>query len=231
MIKIIVVDDEQLIRESIATLLGLEEGITVVATAASGTQALKEAAKRKPNVVVSDYRMPGMSGIEMATLLMEKSQTPTVLVTSFALPGLVETAIAGGVRGLLPKSASIETLTRTIRAVAQGNTYLDPDLAFQTMVVGNNPLTFVEVRVLELARRGMTPREISDSRDTTISTTRNHIQTSVKKLNARNLLEAISIAEEHGWLTSGPSGSDKKPGGNSGGSPGGNPDGKKGGAA
>jgi two-component system response regulator DesR len=198
--RIIIVDDERLVRESMLALLSREESIDVIATVASGAEAIDISAAFLPDVVLSGLQMSGMNGIDLAVELMRKYSIPTVLVTSQARPGLVDAAIASGVRGMLTRDASTAKLVDTILKVAGGDSCIDPDLVFEAMLVGSNPLTCREKEILNLSRHGAPMEEVALQSKTSSATVRNHLHAAKRKLNARNHMEAVSIARTRGWI-------------------------------
>ena len=200
MIKIMIVDDEHLIRDSIASLLGLSDEIEVVATASSGAEALDLVEQHHPDVVITDLQMPGMSGVDLAVTLQADYAIPTVIITSHALPGLMETIVIKGIRGVLPKAVTAAALIEAISRVKNGETYIDPGFAFETMLTGLNPLSPEEREVLKLTSQGATYEEMAKQLRVKEDTVLARLKRAAEKLGARNLLGAIHTAQTNGWI-------------------------------
>lgn len=201
MIKVLIADDENLIRDALAGLLGLEEDIEVVARAASGAEALAAAAKFTPDVALLDLQMPAPDGIETARqLATDLPDCRCVIVTSHGLPGYLKTALAAGVRGFLPKTVSAQTLASVVRTVAEGGRYVDPQLAAEAIGAGDSPLSPREADVLAEARDGSAIDEIAKRVSLSPGTVRNYLSVAAGKLGAGNRHEAARIAAERGWI-------------------------------
>lgn len=201
MIKVLIADDENLIRDALAGLLGLEDDIEVVARAASGAEALAAAVKFGPDVALLDLQMPEPDGIETARrLATELPDCRSVIVTSHGLPGYLKTALAAGVRGFLPKTVSAQTLANVVRTVAGGGRYVDPELAAEAIGAGDSPLSPREADVLAEARDGSAVDEIAQRVSLSPGTVRNYLSVAVGKLGAANRHEAARIAAERGWI-------------------------------
>ncbi len=161
-IRILLADDEHLIRTALAQMLDLEDDLTVVAEAASGDEALAMADRFPVDVAVLDLQMPGPDGITVARRLSERGHScAAVIVTSHGRPGHLKRALADGVRGFLPKTTSAATLAQVVRTVHAGGRYVDPELAAEAMAAGDSPLTPREADVLELAADGAPIEEIA----------------------------------------------------------------------
>lgn len=200
-IRLILADDESLIRDAVATLLGLQPDLEIVGVAASGTEAVALAAKVSPDVAVLDLQMPGLDGIEVAESLAKTHPgTAVVIVTSHGRPGYLKRALAVGVRGFLPKTASSQVLATAIRQVVAGGRYVDPELAADAIAAGDSPLTGREADVLEIAADGGTAEEIAARTALAPGTVRNYLSSAVAKLGAQNRHEAAQIARRHGWI-------------------------------
>lgn len=201
MIKVLIADDENLIRDALAGLLGLEEDIEVVARAASGAEALAAAAKFTPDVALLDLQMPAPDGIETARqLATDLPDCRCVIVTSHGLPGYLKTALSAGVRGFLPKTVSAQTLASVVRTVAEGGRYVDPQLAAEAIGAGDSPLSPREADVLAEARDGSAIDEIAKRVSLSPGTVRNYLSVAAGKLGAGNRHEAARIAAERGWI-------------------------------
>lgn len=201
MIRVLLADDEHLIRGALAALLSLEDDLEVVGQAATGTEALAMARALRPDVAVLDMQMPAPDGVAVArTLQAELPQCRTLIVTSHGRPGHLKRALAAGVRGFLPKTVSAEVLAGVVRTVHGGGRYVDPELAADAISAGDSPLTPREADVLELAAEGAPVEEIARRAALSPGTVRNYLSSAVTKLGAANRHEAVRLARSNGWL-------------------------------
>ena len=201
MIRILVADDEHLIRDAIAGLLDLEDDFEVVGRAGAGAEALAVAARLRPDVALLDLQMPEPDGIEVARRLgTELPDCRCIIVTSHGRPGYLKTALAAGARGFLPKTVSARTLAHVVRTVAEGGRYVDPELAAGAISAGDSPLTPREADVLGLARDGAPVEEIALRVSLSRGTVRNYLAAAIAKLGAANRHEAARIAADQGWI-------------------------------
>ncbi|MBD7950871.1 response regulator [Oerskovia rustica] len=201
MIRILLADDENLIRDALATLLSLEDDLDVVVQAASGTEALAAARKHAPDVAVLDLQMPGLDGIEVArALAVEAPGCRVVMVTSHGRPGYLKRALEAGVGAFLPKTVSSRVLADVVRQVQAGGRYVDPELAAEAIAAGSSPLTAREADVLELAAGGAPVEEIATRASLAPGTVRNYLSSAAAKLGATNRHEAVHLARRHGWI-------------------------------
>ena len=201
MITVLLADDENLIRDALASLLQLQDSLDVVAVAASGTEALAAALHHRPDVALLDLQMPGLDGISVADRL--RTELPTcacVTLTSHGRPGYLRNALAAGVRGFLPKTVSAQILTSVIQTVAGGGRYVDPQLAAETIGAGASPLSPREADVLSLAAAGSPVEEIAERASHTVGTVRNYLSSAVTKLGVANRREAVHLARDRGWI-------------------------------
>ncbi|GAA4953758.1 MULTISPECIES: response regulator transcription factor [Nonomuraea] len=196
--RVLLADDEHLIRGAIAALLDLEDGIEVVAQVGRGDEVVGAVAEHRPDVAVLDIEMPGMDGLSAAEQI--SSQCKIVILTSLGRPGYLRRAMAAGVSGFLGKDASAEELAMAIRKVQSGGRYLDAELAAAAMAAGDSPLTERERDALRLAAEGATISRIAGELHLTEGTVRNYLSSAMTKLNAQNRLEAIRTAQQMGWL-------------------------------
>jgi two-component system response regulator DesR len=200
-IRLLLADDEHLIRSALAVLLGLENDLEVVGEAGSGDEALAVARRQRPDVALLDLQMPGPDGIAVAGLLRdEMPDCASIIVTSHARPGTLKRALAAGARGFLPKTASATALAEAVRAVHRGGRYLDPELAAEAISAGDSPLTPRESDVLELAADGVPIDEIARRASLSPGTVRNYLSSAATKLGAANRHEAVAVARTHGWI-------------------------------
>ena len=201
MIRILLADDENLIRSALVALLRLETDLEVVAEAASGQEALAMAAAHRPDVAVLDLQMPAPDGISVAQTLRETVPgCASILVTGHGRPGQLKRALTAGVRGFLPKTVSAHVLATVIRTVHTGGRYVDPELAAAAISAGDSPLTPREADVLELAADGATVEEIARRASLSPGTVRNYLSSAAMKLAASNRHEAVHLARSHGWI-------------------------------
>lgn len=201
MIRVLLADDENLIRDALAGLLSLEEDIEVVARAASGAEALAAAMKHRPDVALLDLQMPNPDGIAVARqLATDLPECRCIIVTSHGRPGYLKSALGAGVRGFLPKTVSAQTLAGVVRTVAAGGRHVDPELAAEAIGAGDSPLSPREADVLAYARDGAPVEEIAHRASLSKGTVRNYLSAAVAKLGATNRHEAVRIARDRGWI-------------------------------
>ncbi|AZQ76262.1 MAG: response regulator transcription factor [Flaviflexus sp.] len=201
MIRIILVDDEHLIRSAIAGLLGLMDDIDVAGEFESGEEALKLAPALEPTLAIVDLQLGGMDGIDTAIALMDKVPgLKTMILTSHARPGYLKRALSSGISGFLPKTAMAQDLEKAVRDVARGSRVVDPGLAADTIAAGDSPLTPRETDVVELAAHGAPIADIARRAHLAEGTVRNYLSSAQLKLGAKNRHEAVDIARAKGWL-------------------------------
>ncbi|MBO3130239.1 response regulator transcription factor [Dermatophilus congolensis] len=201
MIRLLLADDENMFRDALATLLGLQEDLLVVAQAASGPEAIAMACSHEVDVAVLDLQMPGADGIAVAeSLLGGERPVACLIVTSHGRPGYLKRALELGVRGFLPKTATATILAEAIRTVHGGGRYVDPELAADAIAAGANPLSPREADVLELAAQGAPVDEIAARANLSPGTVRNYLSAAVAKTGAANRHEAVYLARERGWI-------------------------------
>ncbi|MFI9163432.1 response regulator [Kitasatospora aureofaciens] len=200
-VRVLLADDEHLIRGALAALLSLEDDIEVVAQAGSGPEALAMARAHRPDIAVLDLQMPGQDGIEVAAELRRLlPDCRCMIVTGHGRPGYLKRALEVGVRGFLPKTVSAADLAGIIRTVRSGGRYVDPELAADAISAGETPLTPRETDVLELAADGTPIAEIAERAALSQGTVRNYLSSAATKLGAENRHAAVRIAREHGWI-------------------------------
>ncbi|HEK9100957.1 response regulator transcription factor [Bacillus pfraonensis] len=200
MIRIIIAEDQRMLRGALGALLDLEDDIEVVGQAENGEEALKLIEKLQPDVGIMDIEMPIQSGLDVAEMLQKKkSPCKVMMLTTFARPGYFERAMKAGVHGYLLKDSPSEDLAAAIRNVMQGKREISPELMFG-LWQEQNPLSDREKEVLLLAKEGKTANEIAKVLYLSPGTVRNYISEVLTKLNAKNRIEAITIAEEKGWI-------------------------------
>jgi two-component system response regulator DesR len=199
-IRILVAEDQAMVLGALATLLDIEDDLTVVARASDGRQALELARSESPDVVVTDIEMPGMTGLELAAALKELDPRPRVVIlTTFARPGYLRRALEAGVGGYLLKDAPAEELAEAVRRVHAGGRAVDPELAAEAWGE-EDPLTDRERQVLRLAGEGRPTAAIAGELYLSEGTVRNYLSEAISKLQAANRVEAARIARQKGWL-------------------------------
>ena len=200
-IKIMIAEDQAMVRQALVALLGLEPDIEVVAQAATGDEALAMATKHQPDVAVLDIEMPGPSGIDVARQLRRDGfGGKIVIVTTFGRPGYLRAAMAAGASGFLLKDAPAVQLAQAIRRVTAGERVVDPALAAAALAEGESPLTSRETDVLGAAASHDAISEIASRLHLSPGTVRNHLSAAMQKLGARNRAEAVQMAQRKGWL-------------------------------
>ena len=200
-IKIMIAEDQAMVRQALVALLGLEPDIEVVAQAATGDEALAMATKHQPDVAVLDIEMPGPSGIDVARQLRQDGfGGKVVIVTTFGRPGYLRAAMAAGASGFLLKDAPAVQLAEAIRRVVTGERVVDPALAAAALAEGESPLTGRETDVLAAAASHDAISEIASRLHLSPGTVRNHLSAAMQKLGARNRAEAVQMAQRKGWL-------------------------------
>lgn len=200
MIRILVAEDQAMVLGALTALLDIEDDFEVIAQARSGDEALTLALKHRPDVVVTDIEMPGLTGLDLAAQLREKGcNCRIVILTTFARPGYLRRALEVGASGYLLKDAPSAQLADAIRRVAAGGRAIDPSLATEAWTEPD-PLTDRERQVLRLADEGLTGAEIAKRLKLSEGTVRNYLSESIGKLGARNRVEAARLARQRGWL-------------------------------
>ncbi|TNY34989.1 response regulator transcription factor [Thermomonospora catenispora] len=201
MIRILLADDEHLIRGAVAALLGLQPDLEVVAEVGRGDRVLDAVAAHDPDVAVLDIDMPGLDGLTVAERLHESGARCAVcILTSLGRPGYLRRAMAAGVRGFIAKDAPAEDLAAAIRKIHAGGRYLDAELAATAMAAGDNPLTEREREILRLIGRGVEAPRIAATLHLSEGTVRNYLSSAMTKLGAGNRLAAVRAAEDMGWI-------------------------------
>ena len=201
MIRVLLADDEELIRLALAALLDLEADIEVVAQAADGRGAVTAALAHRPDVAVVDLEMPPPGGIQVAAELARVLPTcAVVILTGHGRPAHLRQALTAGARGFLPKGAPGGALADVIRRVHSGARYVDPSLAADALTLPECPLTPRELETLRLAEYGTPVAVIARRTHLAAGTVRNHLAACVQKLGAADRADAIRIAREAGWL-------------------------------
>ncbi|NGZ75391.1 response regulator transcription factor [Saccharibacillus alkalitolerans] len=200
MIRIIIAEDQRLLRGAMASLLGLEDDIEVVGEAGDGEEALRMIEKLQPDICLMDIEMPKLSGLDAAEKLKAAgSACRVVILTTFARPGYFERGVKADIRGYLLKDEPVEKLAEAIRRVMQGHREVSPELVFGSMRE-ENPLTPREQEILRLAAEGSSASEIAEKLHLSYGTVRNYISETLGKLAVKSRIEAVKLAEEKGWI-------------------------------
>ncbi|MBP2413527.1 two-component system response regulator DesR [Arthrobacter stackebrandtii] len=200
-IRVLLADDQALVRGALAALLNLEPDIRVVAQAGSGAEVLALAMEHQVDVALLDVQMPEMDGLQAAAQLREGLPGCKVLmVTTFDRPGYLRAALDAGACGFLVKDAPSEELAAAVRSVHSGGRVVDPQLAARSRGQGANPLTERERQVLSRARAGTPVAQIAAGLFLSVGTVRNHLSSAIGKTGAANRIEAAHVAHAQGWI-------------------------------
>jgi len=200
MIRILLAEDQAMVRGALSALLGLEPDLEVVGAAADGESAWRELQRLKPDVLVTDIEMPGLTGLELAQRLQRQEwKTRVIIVTTFARPGFLRRALEAGVGGYLLKDAPSEQLADAVRRVHDGRRVIDPQLAVDAWSDAD-PLNDRERQVLRLAGEGLSAGDIAARLSLSQGTVRNYLSEAIGKLGVGNRIEAHRLARQKGWL-------------------------------
>ena len=200
-IRVLLAEDQTMVRGALAALLELEADIQVVAQAANGREAERLTREMKPDVVVTDIEMPEWTGLEFAAALKESGAKANVIIlTTFARPGYLRRALDAGARGYLLKDRPAAELAQAIRRVHAGLRAIDPELAAEAWTADADPLNDRERQVLQRAGDGKSSAEIAGELRLSEGTVRNYLSDAIAKLGAANRVDAARIARQRGWL-------------------------------
>jgi len=200
-IRVLIAEEQAMVRGALASLLELEDDIEVVAQVSRGDEVVSAAVVAAPDVALLDIEMPGQSGLEAALELRKALPDCGILIlTTFGRPGYLRRAMEGGAAGFLLKDAPASELAAAIRRAVAGERVVDPGLAAAALSQGESPLTPREHEVLSASRAHATIAELASALYLSPGTVRNHLSSVMQKLDARNRAEAIRTAEERGWL-------------------------------
>src|SRR5260370_31278200 len=201
MIRVLLAEDQAMVRGALAALLSREQDIEVVAEVARGDEVVQAAFSTRPDVALLDIEMPGGDGLAAAQALQKaRPSCHSVILTTFGRSGYLRRAMESGAVGFLLKDAPAAELAVALRRVMKGERVVDPDLALAALSEGNNPLTNRECEVLSVALFRARMEEIAARLVLSEGTVRNHLSTAMQKLGARNRMEAARLAEQKGWL-------------------------------
>lgn len=200
MIRVIIAEDQRMLRGALGALLNLEDDIEVIAEVGNGEEAFKSILSLQPDVCLMDIEMPIKSGLDVAEELKQLGTSCKIIIlTTFARPGYFKRAVNAGVHGYLLKDGSSDELAETIRKVTKGKREYAPELVFGSLQE-ENPLTDREREIMRLVAEGKTAKEISVELFLSSGTVRNYISEVINKLHVKNRIEAISIIQEKGWI-------------------------------
>lgn len=200
MIRVLLAEDQAMVLGALSALIEIESDLEVVARARTGAEALDLALAHRPDVVVTDIEMPGLSGLELAAELKRRGSTARIVIlTTFARPGYLRRALDAGASGYLLKDAPSHRLADAIRRVKNGGRAVDPELASEAWSE-DDPLTDRERQVLRLAADGQSGAEIAEALRLSEGTVRNYLSEAVGKIGGRNKVDAARIARVKGWL-------------------------------
>jgi two-component system response regulator DesR len=200
-IRILLAEDQRMMRGALALLLGMEEDMEVVAQVSAGDAIVDAVLTHRPDVALLDIELPGMSGLDAAAELRGQAPDCRVLIlTTFGRPGYLRRAMEAGAAGFLVKDGPVEELAAAIRRVLTGETVVDPALAAAALSAGPNPLTARECDVLKASADGSTVADIAARLHLSEGTVRNYLSAAIAKTGVRNRIEALRVADEKGWL-------------------------------
>ena len=201
MIRVLLAEDQAMVRGALSAPLSREQDIEVVAEVARGDEVVQAALTTQPDVALLDIEMPGGDGLAAAQALHKTLPTcRSVILTTFGRSGYLRRAMESGAVGFLLKDAPAAELAVAVRRVIAGERVVDPELALSALSEGNNPLTPREREVLSVALFGASLAEIAARLVLSEGTVRNHLSTAMQKLGAQNRMEAARLAEQNGWL-------------------------------
>ncbi|MDO1530158.1 response regulator transcription factor [Fulvimonas sp. R45] len=201
MIRVLLAEDQAMVRGALSALLNLESDIEVLGSAPDGEAAWREIQRLRPDVLVTDIEMPGLTGLELAQRIQRHDELPVkvIIVTTFARPGFLRRALDAGVSGYLLKDAPAENLAEALRTVHRGGRAIDPQLALEAWSEAD-PLNDRERQVLRLAGEGQSAGDIATRLNLSHGTVRNYLSEAIGKLGAANRIEAYRLARQKGWL-------------------------------
>ncbi|MFC4786468.1 response regulator transcription factor [Nocardioides sp. MAHUQ-72] len=200
-IRLLLADDQALVRGALSALLGLEPDLEVVAEVGAGDEVVAAVLEHRPDVALLDVEMPGMDGISAtAEVRRVRPETRVLIVTTFGRPGYLRRALQAGAAGFVVKDTPAAQLADAVRRVHAGLRVVDPALATDSLVSGDSPLTARETEVLRAARDGAPVAAIARQLFLSEGTVRNHLSAAIGKTGAVNRTEAVRVADGHGWL-------------------------------
>ncbi|HEX5849397.1 MAG TPA: response regulator transcription factor [Rubrobacter sp.] len=200
-VRVLLAEDQAMVRGAIAALLALEEDIEIVGEASRGDEVVTLALESGPDVALLDVEMPGGDGLDAAaSLRQELPSCRVIILTTFGRAGYLKRAMANGASGFLLKDAPSSELAEAIHKVMRGERVVDPDLAIMALSAGDNPLTERERETLAASEDGATIEDVAARLYLSEGTVRNYLSSAIKKLGKRNRVEAARLAQKRGWL-------------------------------
>ena len=200
-VRVLLAEDQAMVRGALAALLSLEADVEIVAEASRGDEVVPAAIDARPDVALLDIEMPGIDGLSAAAMLRDELPScRVIMLTTFGRAGYLKRAMESGASGFLLKDAPAGELDSAIRRVMRGERVVDPALAAAALSEGDNPLTDREREVLAASANGATIGDVAAKLYLSEGTVRNYLSTAIKKLEARNRVEAARLAERKGWL-------------------------------
>ncbi|MCX3058977.1 response regulator transcription factor [Streptomyces beihaiensis] len=200
-VRVLLAEDQGMMRGALALLLGMEPDLEVVAQVAAGDAIVDAALAHRPDVALLDIELPGMSGLDAAAALRDQVPRCRVLIlTTFGRPGYLRRAMEAGAAGFLVKDGPVEELAESIRKVLRGDTVIDPALAAAALSAGPSPLTAREADALRASADGATVADVAERLHLSESTVRNYLSSAIGKTGTRNRAEAWREARRQGWL-------------------------------
>ena len=200
-VRVLLAEDQAMVRGALAALLSLEADVEIVAEASRGDEVVPAAIDARPDVALLDIEMPGIDGLSAAAMLRDELPScRVIMLTTFGRAGYLKRAMESGASGFLLKDAPAGELDSAIRRVMRGERVVDPALAAAALSEGDNPLTDREREVLAASANGATIGDVAAKLYLSEGTVRNYLSTAIKKLRARNRVEAARLAERKGWL-------------------------------
>jgi two-component system, NarL family, response regulator DesR len=200
MIRVLIAEDQAMVRGALSALLRLESDLEVIGSAANGEEAWTLIERDKPDILVTDIEMPKLTGLELAQRIRDRGvDCKVIILTTFARPGFLRRALDAGVGGYLLKDAPADQLAEALRKVHRGGRAIDPQLALEAWS-GDDPLNDRERQVLRLAGEGMSAADIAEQLHLSQGTVRNYLSEAIGKLGVGNRIEAYRLARQKGWL-------------------------------
>jgi two-component system response regulator DesR len=200
MIRVLLAEDQAMVRGALSALLRLESDLDVIGSAANGEEAWALIERDKPDILVTDIEMPKLTGLELAQRIRDHGvDCKVIILTTFARPGFLRRALDAGVGGYLLKDAPADQLAEALRKVHRGGRAIDPQLALEAWS-GDDPLNDRERQVLRLAGEGMSAADIAEQLHLSQGTVRNYLSEAIGKLGVGNRIEAYRLARQKGWL-------------------------------
>ena len=201
MIKVMIAEDQGMMRDALALLLGLEDDLEIVAQVSSGDEIVTAATAHRPDVALLDIELPGRTGLDaLPELRAALPECAVLILTTFARPGYLRRAMEAGAAGFMVKDGPVEELAAAVRRAVAGERIVDPALAAAALRAGPSPLTEREREALAAARDGATIADLAARLHLSESTVRNHLSSAIGKTHTRNRIEAARIARHNGWL-------------------------------